>query len=197
MTTAKTPRLTKAAQAAQLRAAQLAAVLDALADAALAGKPGVTAHALAVHVPVYQPTPAETKATGVLACSAPLTLVLKLLAELQQAGQVRQDPAPGGARWHLTGPAVRVLPCFGVDGPVVMVGSGHGEEWGTSPGWCVRYLDADGGPEPQGRFGLRGHTDVFVTKVIADQAAAAIRAGTYDWPAFHGRDLALAEGVMA
>jgi hypothetical protein len=172
------------AERAELRAAQLTAVTDALTDAALKGEPGLTVYVLGMHVPIIQPGTAEP---GVLASSAPLSLVIKLLAELEQAGTVRQEPCEGGARWHLTGPAVAVLPCARIHGGrVVLVGSRHSEFRG-SPGWVVRHLDAAGSAVD----------DVFINRVIAGQAAEAIRAGSFDRAVFRSRDLALAEGVTA
>jgi hypothetical protein len=73
---------------------QLAAILTALAE-----KPGLTAYALGICVPVAQPVPAELIAT---ARSAPPTLVLHLLGQLEKSGRVRMEPDPKGNRWYLT-----------------------------------------------------------------------------------------------
>jgi hypothetical protein len=78
--------------------AQLDAVLAAVAE-----KPGRTAYQIGLHVPVPQPSPAEQIATGLLAVSAPLSLVVRLLAYLQAAGKLRSEPDPKGARWYLAG----------------------------------------------------------------------------------------------
>jgi hypothetical protein len=174
-----------AAGPAALRSAQRTAILDALAEAALEGKPGVSAYGLGIEVPVPQPPPG----TAVLGVSASLGLTLGLLAELERAGSVRREPGDAaatlGGRWQLTGPAVLILPCFGVGGRVVLVGGRGRDCSGSAPGWCVRYLDGDGSRRD----------DVFTARVVADRAAEAIRSGSgYDWPAFHGRDLALREG---
>ncbi len=177
--TAKTER-------AELRAAQLAATVDALTDAALNGKPGLTVYALSIHIPVLQPRGLDPQRPGLLATSAPLTLVLKLLADLETAGTVRQQPDPDGARWHLTGPPVKVLPCARIHGGAVVLVAGE-PVTGPEAGWLVKYLGEDGAV---------CHV-VFINRVIADQAAEAIRGGTYDRETFNGRDLTVAEGVTA
>jgi hypothetical protein len=78
-----------------LEARQLATIVDVLANF-----PGKTAYQLSIYVPVKQPTPEVQRLTGLLAVSAPLTLVLKLLGQLEDAGRVRSEPAPNGVRWY-------------------------------------------------------------------------------------------------
>lgn len=75
------------------RAAQLAAITRALAD-----EPGLTAYMLRPHVPA----PSGQRRAGSLTAPAGPSLTLSLLRELEQAGTVRQEPAPSGTRWYLT-----------------------------------------------------------------------------------------------
>ena len=80
---------------AQLRARQLDAIRDALAE-----HPGLSVYRLSLAVPLADPEPGSG---GLLARPAhvPLTLVISLLKEL--GGEVREVPDPGGAHWYLTG----------------------------------------------------------------------------------------------
>lgn len=84
-----------AADRATLRAAQLAAVLGALA-----AEPGLTAYQVGLHIP---PDPGRA---GVLARTAPLTLSLNLLSDLEKTGRARHVDDPKGNRWYLTDPPV-------------------------------------------------------------------------------------------
>jgi hypothetical protein len=75
---------------AQLRERQLQAVAAILAE-----KPGLTAFQVGFHIPVEHPARSE-----ILASSAPLTLVLSLLCELEKQGRVRAELNPKGALWY-------------------------------------------------------------------------------------------------
>jgi hypothetical protein len=88
--------MNKAARDAELRRRQLDAILAALAE-----QDGQTAYMLGPHVPVPPPTIHAAVVSGVLAVSAPMTLVLNLLAELNLDGRVWCEPDQHGARWHL------------------------------------------------------------------------------------------------
>lgn len=77
---------------AQLRKRQLEAALAAVTE-----KPGITAYGVGLHVPVEQP---EGLVTEVVANSAPATLVLSLLAELERDGKVYAVADRRGQRWH-------------------------------------------------------------------------------------------------
>ena len=76
---------------AQLREQQLQAALTAVSE-----RPGSTAYAVGIHVPVPQPQ----HRPDILAVSAPLTLVLSLLAELEKQGKVYAVADPRGQQWH-------------------------------------------------------------------------------------------------
>jgi hypothetical protein len=76
---------------AALEAAQIDAILTALAE-----QPGSTAYTVGLRLPF-------TRITGQAARSAPMTLTLRLLGQLQDAGRVRSERNPRGARWYLTG----------------------------------------------------------------------------------------------
>lgn len=79
---------------ALIRMQQLQAVLAALAE-----RPGKTAYTIGLSVPVPQPGPSS----GLLAVSAPMTLTLSLLAELEKQGKVRSEAEQRGRRWYLAG----------------------------------------------------------------------------------------------
>jgi hypothetical protein len=83
--------MTTQAAARELRTAQLRVVAAAL----LGAQPGATAYlACAAAGPLLLPGPADR--------AAPMTLVLGLLKELQDAGRARSEDGPNGARWSLT-----------------------------------------------------------------------------------------------
>jgi hypothetical protein len=77
-----------------IRMQQLQAALKAVTD-----RPGITAYGVGIHVPVGQPDPSS----GVLAVSAPMTLTLSLLAELERQGKVYAVADPKGQRWYPAG----------------------------------------------------------------------------------------------
>jgi hypothetical protein len=77
--------------ARELRAAQLRVVAAAL----LGAQPGATAYLVNASAgPLLLPGPADK--------AAPMTLVLGLLKELQNAGRARSEDGPNGAYWSLT-----------------------------------------------------------------------------------------------
>jgi hypothetical protein len=79
----------------RLRQQQLREALEAVT-----ARPGITAYTVGTHVSVPgMLRPPE----GVLAVSAPLTLVLSLLAGLEREGRVRAEPDPKGNRWYPAG----------------------------------------------------------------------------------------------
>lgn len=80
----------------ELRERQTADVLAALGE-----HPGMTAYLLGVYVQVPQPSD-EDWMEGRPVTSAPLTLVMGLLSDLQRAGKVRAEPDEHGQRWYLT-----------------------------------------------------------------------------------------------
>jgi len=77
---------------ALIRMQQLQAVLAALAE-----RPGRTAYMIGLNVPVQQPE----QPSDLLAVSAPMTLTLSLLAELERQGKTRVEADPKGNRWYL------------------------------------------------------------------------------------------------
>ena len=77
---------------AQLREWQLQEALKAVT-----AQPGITAYTVGLHVPVDQP---DGLVTEIVANSAPLTLVLSLLGDLEKQGAVRSVADPKGRQWY-------------------------------------------------------------------------------------------------